>query len=336
MKSINILDCTLRDGGYINNWRFGKSKIKDTIQLAERSGVDIIELGFLRNEPDDGERVVFSGVEQEAELLGEKKAGVIYSAMLDANDSIALPTEKISKNPGDSIDMFRLITWDKTLDECKKKAADLMKKGYEVCIQPTRVDQYSDEIFAELCRKFNDIEPYALYMVDSFGVIQKKRLLEYAKIADENLAPGIRLGYHAHNNLQQALINAQALIELKNHRELIIDASVMGFGRGAGNLQLELIIEYLNRVCGKSYKLDPVLIIGEEIIKPLIEEYRWGYSLKFLVSGLLGVNPDFAIYYTSHYDISITELKALLESLPNKYLYSEKIAQKHYHDFFGK
>jgi 4-hydroxy 2-oxovalerate aldolase len=327
-----VLDCTLRDGGYVNDWFFGKTPIKDTIQFLENSGVNIIELGFLRDDPKNDDRAVFASVEQLAEILGGKKPGVLYSGMLDAGD-IALPTDKISKNFGNTIDMFRLITWDRSLDECKRRAGDLMEKGYKVCVQPTRVDQYSNADFAALCKKFNDIKPYALYMVDSFGLLQKDRLLEYADIADENLASGIKLGYHAHNNLQQALMNAQSFIERKTDRDIVIDASAMGFGRGAGNLQLELIMEYLNRVWHKSFNLDAVFCVGEKIIRPLIDQYNWGYSLKFVLSGMLKVNPDFAIYYTSRHNISLIELKSLLEALPNKYLYSDEIAKQHYDNF---
>ena len=243
MGKIQVMDCTLRDGGYLNDWKFGKETIYGVTREVPKTGVDIFELCFMRDQPFSEDRCVFSSVESMAGILN-KVPGVKYAAMIETG--CLLPIEMLSERRPDSIDLIRFIMWKNKMDLAYDYCRQVKEKGYDFCVQPTRTDQYSLEEFRDLILRFNELKPYGLYVVDTFGLFTKKRFLEYVEVADRYLNPDIALGYHAHNNLQQAVGNAQAFIELGLERDIIVDASVMGIGRGAGNLPLEIIGRYLN------------------------------------------------------------------------------------------
>ena len=104
---------------------------------------------------------------------------------------------------------------------------------------------YTDEEFLDLIRRVNELEPYAFYIVDSFGMMKRKDLTRLFYLVEHNLNENIKIGFHSHNNMQLAYSNAQSLVDLHSDRELIIDASVYGMGRGAGNLNTELFVQYM-------------------------------------------------------------------------------------------
>lgn len=120
------------------------------------------------------------------------------------------------------------------------------KKGYKVFVQPMVSLNYTDEEFLSLIQLVNHIKPYAFYIVDSFGMMNKKNLIRLFYLVEHNLDESIWIGFHSHNNKQLAYSNAQCLIDTQTARNLIIDSSIFGMGRGAGNLNTELIVEYLN------------------------------------------------------------------------------------------
>src|SRR5699024_5836630 len=118
---------------------------------------------------------------------------------------------------------------------------------------------YSDEELIRLIKRINQLNPYAFYLVDTLGTMYGKLLLRQIILADNNLAEGIKLGYHSHNNLQMSFANAQKLLEYKTDRTLILDCSANGMGRGAGNLCTELILNYYNREYDSRYRVLPIL-----------------------------------------------------------------------------
>ena len=136
-------------------------------------------------------------------------------------------------------------------------------------MQPMVSVSYSDEEFINLINRSNELNPYAFYIVDSFGVMKRKDLMRLYYLVDHNLSNDIFVGYHSHNNIQMAYSNAQALVDLKTKRQLIIDSSVFGMGRGAGNLNTELFIEYLNELNGNKYRIKPLLKIIDQVLNPI-------------------------------------------------------------------
>lgn len=311
MGKIQIMDCTLRDGGYLNDWKFGERTIKGVTREIPKTGVDIFELCFMRDEEVHADRCVFPTVETIAPILN-KIPGVRYAAMIETG--CLLPIEKLSKRIPESIDLIRFIMWKNKMDLAYDYCRQIKEKGYDFCVQPTRTDQYSLDEFRDMILRFNELKPYGLYIVDTFGLFTKKRFLEYVEVADRYLDKDIALGYHAHNNLQQAVGNAEAFVELGLDRDIIIDASVMGIGRGAGNLPLEIIGRYLNENIGERFDTDHILNIADEYIKEIYEERPWGYSVPYYLTATTGSNPNYADI-SLKYGLSVPQMKEFFESM---------------------
>jgi len=224
------------------------------------------------------------------------------------------PVDRFPNRSNDTVDMIRLVVWKRMIPESVEYAKSLLKKGYEVSIQATRTDQYTLEEFAEFVKTFSSLSLTAIYIVDTFGLMTKDVLLKYVDIADCNLSKGIRLGYHAHNNMQQAFSNMLALVEHKWNHNLIIDASVMGIGRGAGNLCLELFEKYLNENQEGKYLYNYLFEVAERYIKPIFQKSPWGYSIPYLLSAQNGCNPSFVSYLLEK-ELTIPQISQVFEMM---------------------
>ena len=324
MNSIKLLDCTLRDGGYINDWRFGEKGIAEMTEKLCSTNVDIFEIGFLKKEPYDTNRTVFNDVDQITPLITTKKSGVQYAAMIEVVNP--LPLEQLKPCDGKGIDIIRVIVWKTkyvdgmvvdALEEGFAYCKGVVEKGYKLCVQPARVDQYSDEEFVAMVRRFSSLDPLAIYVVDSWGTQNPEQLLHYMHLADENMPCGIAMGYHGHNNMMQALSAAQQMIHEGFDRDIIVDASVYGIGRGAGNLNLEIIAKYMNEACGKTYDIFPMMDVYEKYIMDILGQEAWGYSLPYFMTAKYNCNPNYATWFAKQYGTPIQQFAALLKSLDN-------------------
>ena len=295
MAEIKLLDCTLRDGGYINNWNFGEEQIDTFVKKMPDSGIDILELGFLKNEEYDVNRTVFNRIEQITSLIKPKSKKIQYAAMIEVINPVSC--ENISDRSDETIDIIRVIIWKRLMREGYEYCRELAKKGYQICIQPARVEQYSEEEFVEMLQLFSTIDPMAIYIVDSFGTQSLKDIKKYYELADNTLPTNIKIGYHGHNNLLQVYDIAVMLAEQSCKREIIIDASIFGMGRGAGNLNLELFGNYCNSVGIKKVDNSILMYLYDECISKIYSKHSWGYTLPLFLSGIYGCNPNFALYY---------------------------------------
>lgn len=328
MSKVKILDCTLRDGGYINNWKFGEEAIQDIRVKYENIGVDIIELGFLRDVEDDKDVSIFSSPVQLERVVKKKNEKVKYAVM--AEMACYYPYEKIVPRTESSFDMIRYTFWKRCLDEGFEYCKKIKEKGYDLAVQPTRVEQYSDDAFRDTAQRFGELEPYAFSIVDTFGLLTKDRLLKYAEIADKYLDNNIALGYHAHNNMQQALTNAIALTELQLDRDIVIDVSAFGMGRGAGNLNSELFLNYLNQKYRKQYDISQLYEIWDYWLKDIYDRNKWGYSYYYFISAYYGGNPNYAMYFADNH-ISVSEANRIMREIPyeERIIFSEDKVRKY-------
>ena len=290
-NNIKILDCTLRDGGYVNDWRFGDETSKKIVSAIDKAGCEYVEVGFLRNEKHQDGRMVFESMSQVDELFPKTNAKQVVMVELGYDYSLEMLPNRSETN----VAMIRVMIWKRMINEGLAYCRALKEKGYEVGVQATRTDEYTEAEFADFVKQYNEIHPAALYVVDSFGVMNKEQVLRYVKIADELLDEGIVIGYHAHNNLQQAYTNTVAFIEHEWKHAIMVDASVLGMGRGAGNLPLELVCKYLNDE-GADYKMES--IVGAADMLPW-EDAPWGYLMPYMLSAMYGRNPSYVNYLLS-------------------------------------
>ena len=318
MGNISLLDCTLRDGGYVNNWSFGEENIK----------------GF-KGDDYDANKTIFPNLESIKNVIKNKDRNVKYFAMYDL--SAPVPFDRFYKCDGKTIDGVRVIFKKSKIKEGLEVSKKFIDLGYYVSVNFVSTDVYSDEEFVSAINKVNEIKPYAIAIVDTFGSMRNNKFLHYVKLADDNLDKDIALSYHAHNNLQQAYTNATSMVELNLQRDLLIDASVFGMGRGAGNLNIELFAEYMNEKYRKNYRIAPMLEIMDEYLQDIYNTKFWGYSLPLYISGTLNVHPNYAIYMAERGTLTEKSLYEILKSIntEDSQVYKKEIAEKYYLEFQG-
>lgn len=168
----------------------------------------------------------------------------------------------------------------------------------------------------------------AIYIVDSWGTMYRDKLLHYMNLADENMPEHIAVGYHGHNNMMQAFDVACAFAQesLTLPRDVIIDASVYGIGRGAGNLNLELFAKYLNEIWGRSYHIEPMLEVYDSYIDAIYRVEQWGFSIPYFLTAKYGCNPNYVRYLSMKKRLSCVKMEKILRNLTEdeKIIFSEK------------
>lgn len=324
-KQVYLLDCTLRDGGYVNNWNFGVEAINGIVTKLEDAGVDIIELGFIRDEMYKAERTVFTNGRDFTNVVKNKKKSVLYSAMIEGGDIDRLfPIERLDTPECSGLDYIRVCTWKRLMKEHFQYCKCLIQMGYKVSIQPTAVEQYSDAEFIELLKLSNEIQPFAVYIVDTWGSQTSMQICHYAELMEEYLDPTICIGYHGHNNMMQALSCSEALLKMDLKHSLCLDSTIMGMGRGIGNLNTEIIMDYLNKNKMKQYDCYSIVDAFEKYVKPFYKTMPWGYSLYHYLSAKYSCPQDFATYFKQE-DLGESFFKKFLESLkPSEKIYFDR------------
>ena len=306
MENVSILDCTLRDGGYCNQWLFGKNNIIKIINGLIEAGINIIECGFFTNKVQYNTEVAkYTTLEQIGELLPENRTNKLFVCLINYGEYEA---DKIPQYDGTSLDGFRIAFHKKDMAPALEFCKEIKEKGYKVFIQPMVSLNYSDEEFLELIRIVTEFEPYAFYIVDSFGVMKRKDLIRLFYMVEHNLKDNIAIGYHSHNNMQLAYSNAQALVDIRTKRKMIIDSSIFGMGRGAGNLNTELFVEYLNDNINMKYILKPLLTIIDEILNPFYQKNYWGYSLPNYLAAKYNAHPNYAVYLDAKKTLTVENM----------------------------
>ncbi len=333
MNEVKLLDCTLRDGGYINNWEFGQNVIWRLVNQVLIAGVEVMELGYLST--------INSGNVNSARYNSIKDVRRAFSNIKTENQDYAVmvnygeyPAEQLPVAEQDD-PIIRLAFHKKNLKEVFDYISELDRKGYRYYIQPMGVLNYSDKEFIELISMANATNAEAFYVVDSFGVLELKDFRRLIFLVDNNLRDGILLGYHAHNNLQQAYSNAKYMIEQGLTHSLIIDASVFGIGRGAGNLNIELFAKHLNRFYNKNYNIEPFLEVFDECLKPIFARHFWGYSLPFYLSSIHNCHPNYALFFSEKNTLTVKSIHELLGRISDedKISFSKEKAAKYYNSY---
>lgn len=311
---ISILDCTLRDGSYIVEGKFGSQSIKGIIGRLARARVDIVECGWLKdNDYEDG--TVYYHQPQDAEnLILKKSANTLYVAMIDWN---RYDVSKLSPCDGKSIDAIRVVFPRDHVDEGLALVPQIKEKGYKVLVQAANTYGYSDLELEQLVEKVNKVHPEALSIVDTFGAMYKDDLERIMNIVHNKLDPDIKLGFHSHNNQQMSFSLAQDFIEfvIKNQRSAIVDCSLCGMGRGAGNANTELIVNYLNRKHLKNYDLDLILDTIDIYMNRFVNEYQWGYSVPFFIAGINCTHVNNIAYLQKKHYSKTRDIENIIESL---------------------
>lgn len=334
MGNIKVLDCTLRDGGYINNWEFGLEKSISIAQLLNKSKVDYIELGFLTKEKSNHNRTLFNHFIDFKNIVLEN---------LDKNKLFGMitygkfPIDEVPDSKNSLIKGIRLIFKKSQTKEALKYCKIIKQKGYKLFINPTFIDQFSDIELINVIQEINKISPYGMSIVDSMGILKENDLLRLYYIIDHNLNKDIALCFHSHNNLQLSFSNAQCLMKVCRDRELIIDSTVFGMGRGAGNLCTELLTQYINDNYNGKYDILPILKIIDEQINPIFAKTPWGYSVPYYLAATNHCHPNYAKFLVDKQTVPVEIINNLLQNIPNdkKSSYDSNLIKQIYLDNFS-
>lgn len=331
MSNMQILDCTLRDGGYINDFRFGKNGIKKIISQLTLAGIDIVECGFLEDGEYDEECSVYNRVEQISPLLPADHRNTMYVAMACYGE---YDISQLSDFDGKTIDGIRVTFHYNEVDEALEYCKAIIAKGYKVFVQPVGTSSYTDEQLFNLVKNVNDLQPYAFYLVDTLGLMLKDDILRFYYLINQNLNPSIHFGFHSHNNLQMSYSNSQVLTELNSKRIISLDASVNGMGRGAGNLNTELIAYYLNSK-ERRYEVEPILEVVDEYINKIHEQFTWGYDVPHYLAAINGCHPNYAAFLMSKQTLTVKNIGTILRMIePEKRsLFNKQVAESKYREF---
>lgn len=316
MSKIALLDCTLRDGAYINGSHFGEQTIGGIIKRLQDANVDIIECGWLK----DSVHVLGSSYyhvpnELNQYLIANKRDGSMYVAMIDYNRyNIA----NLTYNDGTNIDAIRVVFPHGKFSEAKDLIQPIRDKGYKVFLQAANTLSYSDDDLKQLADEVNKYLPVGLSIVDTFGAMYPNDLMRITKILDERLDRSIKLGFHSHNNQQLSFALSikfvQEMME-NSQRNLIIDSSLCGMGRGAGNTNTELITNYLNKTYHTDYDLNVIMDTIDVYMLQFMRKYSWGYSIPYYIAGMYETHVNNVAYLQETHAVKNKDMKIIFSSM---------------------
>lgn len=317
-NKIHILDCTLRDGGYVNDWEFDSNLAKGVIDGLYESGIRVIEIGIMGIGGEAGKSTKFSSFKDAEPLLENRKKDCKYAIMINQtgfeNFDIPNRSEK-------TVDIIRLAYFKREIHDAMIFAKSLKDKGYEVFLQAMATFMYSDDEIEDMLKKINDLKPQAFYIVDSFSNLFPEDITSMANSVLSRLNRDIDFGFHAHNNIQMAFANAIAFMNVEDDRKKYIDGSIYGMGRGAGNVPVELLMDYLNRRV-KQYNIEVLLKTYQDYIKPIFEQYFWGYTHPYYLTASKDMNSVYSWFFMNKGIGDIVELNKALNMIKDSSKYT--------------
>lgn len=326
---IKILDCTLRDGGFVNDWNFGRDNINSIYQRLNESGVDFIELGFLnsgRKFDQNYSIQPYAGYFSEIINTNNNKCMLLVMIMLDDFNIDDLEECKNTIFTG-----VRLVYKKTKIDKAYEYAKKITEKGYKLFLQPASLTDYSDEEAKNMLLKMITLNPFAVYMVDTYGLMHRKDLIRYYDIFNKYVPENILIGFHSHDNYRLAYSNTIEFIDMAK-REVIADCTVCGMGKDSGNANTELVLQYLNRNYNENYNISQIIEIIDLNITDILKKFSWGYSLEGFVAAAKDCHPSYARYLIGKKTLSAQSIYKVLDSIPdgNKTNYNKEVIEDLY------
>ncbi|MBT3261226.1 hypothetical protein HOC37_01800 [bacterium] len=321
MKKTTILDCTLRDGGYYNNWNFDLNLIEKLIDALSKSGVDIVEMGYKSLNTNQFYGLCKYCSESQLQFL-KRYPNMEYAFMLDAKEFLLADGQinkealySIVKSQKDSVFHWcRVASYYETIEGANKLACLLSELGYQVVFNFMGVSLLNESQIIDGLKKIKDAPFKVLYFADSFGNFSVKNIAYYKKLFSTYFKGEI--GFHAHDSQGLAYANTLSAIE---EGISFIDATVTGMGRGAGNLKLEQIIlaMYFNND-RKNFNAFSLLDVIEKHFIPLNNKYRWGWNLSYMLSGLENLHPTYCQKLRSAHQYTMAQVNEILRGIPKE------------------
>ena len=292
---LKVLDCTIRDGGLINNHQFTDTVVRAVYDTCIEAGIDYMEVGY-KNSPE-----IFSTDDygpwrhcDEADLNrlfpehDAEKTGLKLCAMADAGKSDF--RNQIVPRSESTLDMIRVAFYAHQVSEAVEMIQYCDSIGYETCANLMAISNVEDVEVDTVLTAIADTPADVMVIVDSFGYLYREQIDRlYKKYAAAMEGTGKDIGIHAHNNQQLAFANTIEAIILGSNRA---DATMAGLGRGAGNCPMELLLGFLRN---PKFRLRPIVKLLEEHILPLRDTVDWGPSVPYNITGQMNLHPRSAM-----------------------------------------
>ena len=334
MAERQLLDCTLRDGGYVNDWEFGHANIIEIFERLVSSGVEYIEIGFLdERRKFDINRTIMPDTKCANQIFaGIDKGNSTVLAMIDYG---ICSIENLQKCNETFVDGIRVIFKEHLRDKALAFCDEVQKLGYKVFAQMVSITTYTDEALKEYAECCNKIKPFATSMVDTYGLLDEEHLMHIYEVLDKHLLPEIKVGYHAHNNFQLGFSNAKTFLAANTERDILADGTLYGMGKSAGNAPLELLMMFMNEKLGRGYDITQALEAIDNVIMDIYHKQYWGYNSFFFLASSTQCHPNYVSYLMNKKTLSVKQInELLLKIIPNKKLmYDAKYAEKLYLDY---
>jgi 4-hydroxy 2-oxovalerate aldolase len=288
-KDIKVVDCTIRDGGLMNKWKFDDDFVRSVYNGCVEAGIDYMEIGYKTSEKYFSKEEYgpwkFCEEKDVRRIVGENKTGTKLSVMVDIG---RVEMEGIPPKSKSVIDMVRVATYVHQMDKAISMAEQCIEKGYEATINLMAVSKVNEKELDEALADVAKSKVPIFYVVDSFGSLYCEQIELLAKKYLDMLK-GKSIGIHAHNNMQLAFSNT---ITAAIHGCTMLDATLLGLGRGAGNCPIEILIAFLKN---PKYRLLPLFQSIQDYIIPLQKKIDWGYHIPYLVTGAMNEHPKEAM-----------------------------------------
>jgi 4-hydroxy 2-oxovalerate aldolase len=290
--NVKVLDCTVRDGGLINDHHFEDGFVKAVYEACIAAGVDYMELGYKSSKkifaPNQFGDWKYCDEDALARIVGDNQTSLRLCAMADAErcdyHEDILPKEK------SVLDCIRVATYISQIPIAVDMIKDAHDKGYETTVNLMAISTVQEKELGQALEVLANSPVDTIYLVDSFGTFYSEQIRDLTKLFLEAVeGTGKEIGIHTHNNQMLAYANTiEAMIVGANR----LDATINGMGRGAGNCALELLIAFLKN---PKFALRPVLKCICDTFLPLQDKMEWGYSIPYMITGFLNQHPRSAI-----------------------------------------
>ncbi|MBT6051908.1 MAG: hypothetical protein HOG49_34325 [Candidatus Scalindua sp.] len=307
LSGFKILDCTIRDGGYVNNWEFDKKLVREAYRALSKSGVEFVEIGYRGTEKFLDKNKYGPWRFTPEELIREVTDNIVGAKLSLMSDYGGVDSDDFCDAKDSVVELIRIAAHKNNLKGSIELLAQIKTKGYKVSLNAMGYANYSENERKDFVNLLKTTGLDYVYIADSYGSMYPDQI----RPLFEPLLniPDIKVGFHSHNSLQMAFANTLEAIRCGVH---IVDSTIYGMGRAAGNLPTEIIISFLEEQGSERYNSIPILNVIDRYFVAIQDEKKWGYQLPYMLSGIYQCHPNYAKSLIDYKEYTIEDIwKAL-------------------------
>lgn len=313
MNHAKLLDCTLRDGAYLIDKKFGDETIRGIVRGLVKAKVDFIEVGFFQDDGFGEGKTVFRNSADAKRFIPADKQGCEFTVLADYS---RFSVKNLDACTGESIDAVRECFFKHERYDAMAACRVIKEKGYKLFVQPVDILGYSDMELIEFLQMVNEVEPYCLSIVDTFGSMYQEDLHRVFELINHNLVKTCKIGFHSHNNMQLSNALSQEFIRMTvGKREIVVDGTINGMGRGAGNTPTELVAQYMVSQLGYGYDMDAILDVIDGYMDNIRTRCSWGYNTPYFVAGCFSAHVNNIAYLLKKNSIKSKDIRYILNKI---------------------